>query len=162
MPTTDPGNYFIPSGTLYDDFSILFWMQVNNLVTPVGTGEMITLAGTNGFYVKFNNGTTININGNGTVGVDNVNAPSGVNGGWHHFAIVRSGSTVTVYHNGSVKGTVSVSGTKGGQAFVINNGPNTVDLYDIRIFTSALTQNNIQYYYGDIVNNSGNKVLPIV
>lgn len=160
MPSTDPGNYFIPSGTLYDDFSILFWFRRSDVDSAVQNGEIISLSGTNGFFLKFTNGTSLNVNGNGTVTVDSVD--DGAVPGWHHFAVVRSGSTVTVYHNGRVKGTVTVSGTKGGGSVNINNGINSMDIFDVRIFTSALTKENIQYYYGDVVNNSGNKVLPIV
>ena len=160
---TTPGIYMQPSGLQYSDFSILFWFRRPGgalSAEPVATGEIISLNGTNRFFLKFTNGTSLNVNGDGTVTVDNVN--DGSVPGWHHFAAVRSGSTVTVYSNGRVKGTVTVSGAKGGGSVSWNNGANSMDIFDGRVYAATMTQDNIQYYYNDIMNNNGNKVLPIV
>jgi predicted nucleic acid-binding protein len=66
-----------------------------------------------------------------------------------------------VYQNGVLKGTVNIAGTKGGTSVIINsNDENTLYLYDLRIYSAALSAAAILYYYEDMNERDGVKTLP--
>lgn len=148
----NPGSYLALAPTVYTDFSILFFVK------DAQTGDgLFILKGVNNFYVKFTDATTIDVNGNGSVTVSSIGDSL-----WHHFALIRSDSTVYVYQNKVLKGSVTVSGTKGGNMFVIGDDQSgAFDIYDLRIYNTNISTGAIEYVYDDIVNNSGTKVLPL-
>jgi hypothetical protein len=137
--------------TSYADFSVLFWCKSVTIGARVWrfTGATVSLS------IAFDSNTILNIGGLGTVTVSNIVA------GWHHFAVVRSGSTISVYQNGVLLGgTVTDPLARGNATFGINLDGAAMQIYDMRVFTSALAAAAIAYYYGDVVNNAGGKVLP--
>lgn len=151
-----PGAYVQPDGTLYSDFTLMFWVKdVGDL--GASAAKVVQYTGNNNFTVHFNSAILININGEGTITIDTIAS------GWHHFAIVRSGSEISVYQNGSLKGRITVTGSKGGSSFMINPGQMTLGIYDVVNQNTALTAAAaaIAYYYSNVVNENGNKVLPL-
>ena len=105
------------------DFTVDFWMYLpTNLSIPVGVISTTTSPSTYaslGWHVGIygtgaDNGVLYweGSNGSGAEGfiLDSNMAPSATNT-WHHVAVVRSGSTITLYKNGTSVGTSSSSGT---------------------------------------------------
>jgi hypothetical protein len=104
--TTSPGTLFQFTG----DFTIECWI----FPTLLGTGESLWVTNDGGSsYLAFNITTTtydIFLNSTGVTS----SITSGVNlNQWNHCAMVRSGSTVTLYTNGVSKGTITNSSTLG-------------------------------------------------
>ena len=140
--------------TSYSDFTIMFWIKSITIVN----GRVVFLDGTNDFYVTFISNTEIDINGNSEPG--NI---SSIASGWHHFAIVRSGSTVSVYQNGVADAAYTVATARGGTTTSFNSGGSACQLYDIRVFNDAISAGAVDYYYDSVnTTNTGKKVLPIV
>lgn len=104
--TTSPGTLFQFTG----DFTIEAWIYP----TLLGTGESLWVTNDGGSsYLAFNITTTtydIFLNSTGVT----ASITSGINlNQWNHCAMVRSGSTVTLYTNGVSKGTTTNSSTLG-------------------------------------------------
>ena len=101
------------------DFTIECWVYFSDL-----TG------GDNSAYVNDGGGTYFALNISPTAGIYNIYLNSGsptfspssgiVAGQWTHVALVRSGSTVTIYTNGVSKGTATNSSTLGFSSSVGN------------------------------------------
>lgn len=141
------GSYSQASTQAYTSFSFSFWVKGMTVANRV-----FELAGT-AFYVRFDSNTQINISGQ-TLAVSTIAT------GWHHFALVRSGSTVTVYQNGASVGTVTLAGTIGGGAITWNPGLVAMQLDDWRLQTSGVSAGAWAFYYDNVVNHAGCKVLP--
>ena len=114
-------NYIIPSST---DYTIEFWMLAN--------------AGRSGLIVPFSNyassgGLLLELNTNGTfnfyygTGISNITTTGSITEKkWNHIAVVRYGSSNTVYINGTSAGSTTYTGAVGktGSAFYIGaQGP---------------------------------------
>lgn len=139
--------------TVYSDFTVMFWIDQ---ISAYPTKKIFEIQGTNNFYVQFTNSTTIDINGAGNVTLSTLST-------WSHIAIVRSGSTVSVYQDKVLKGTVSVSGTKGGSRFYWNGQRDPgFYLYDGRVYNTVITTSALAFYYTDVITGNGLKTLPIV
>lgn len=146
-------SYSVADTTSYSDFTVHFWGK-----SMATASRIFQMTGSNSFYVQFGSNTSLSINGAGNVTVATVAS------GWHDFWIVRSGSTVSVYQAGAVLGsTVTVATARGGTTFDINPDGAVMSLYDIRVYTTALTATEIAYYYADVSSATlaGNKVLPL-
>jgi len=104
--TTSPGTLFQFSG----DFTIEAWIYP----TLLGTGESLWVSNDGGStYLAFNITTT-----NYDIYLNSSSVTSSIAHGinlnqWNHCAMVRSGSTVTIYTNGVSKGTITNSSTLG-------------------------------------------------
>jgi hypothetical protein len=141
------GAYSQADTTSYTTFAISFWLK------GVATGNRIlALAGT-AFEVVLNSNTQLAIGGQ-TIAINSVAA------GWHHFALVRSGTTISVYQNGILLGTVTVAGAVGGTTATWNPDQAAMQLDDWRIQTSVVSAAAWAWYYDNVVNDAGSKVMP--
>jgi len=134
---------------LSDDFTVMFWIRNPN----VSSETIMRVAGTNNLDIKFSSATTMVVGGNSVI-IDNCN-----DGNWHHFSISRSDGLVYVKQNKSQKGNaITDSTTYGGTGVAI--GTNQIEMADPRVYTKAISQNALNYYY-DNVKEGGDKLLPI-
>lgn len=63
---------------------------------------------------------------------------------WHHFAITSDGTTLTVYDNGSIRGTMTYSGTGAVNGnFTIENN-DKIRKNDFRVYNTCLSQKEIR------------------
>jgi hypothetical protein len=145
-------SYSLAETTSYTDFTLHFWVK-----TPTTASRIVQVTGTNSFYAQFASNTSLSINGAGSL------TCSSVGSGWHDFWIVRSGSTVTAYQNGTaLSGSVTVATARGGTTFDINPDAAAMILYDIRAYNTVVSAAAIAYYYADVTATLyGNKVLPL-
>jgi hypothetical protein len=136
------GGYFsfaTGSGSNFEftgDFTIEGW--VNNTTVSTDTS----------FYVVSNGGTYFALNIDMVNGVYNLYLNSGsvtysvssgiAIGQWTHVAMVRSGSTITLYTNGTARGTVSNSGTLGYASPAINRNGGGNPVYTTPRYMSNL------------------------
>jgi hypothetical protein len=141
------GSYSQASTTAYTSFSFSFWAK-----GVTAAARVFALGGT-AFSVSFDSVTQLNIGGQ-TIAIASITS------GWHHFALVRSGSTVTVYQNGASVGTVTLAGSIGGGAFTLNPDQAAMQLDDWRLQTSEVSAGAWAFYFADVNGNSGGKVLP--
>lgn len=141
------GSYSAADSTSYSDFSFSFWVKGATLGPSI-----FALAGTP-FYVSFPTNTQIDVSGQ-TFTVSTIAA------GWHHFALVRSGSTVSIYQNGVLLGTVTVAGAVGGTSITWNPNLVSMQLDDWRIQTSSVSAAAWAFYYANVTLDGGSKVLP--
>ena len=145
-------SYTLLDTTSYSDFSIILWIKS----VTVANRLLIITGASNSFYLTLTNNTTLDVNGAGNVTLDTVAS------GWHQIAAVRSGSTVSIYQNGALKGTVTVATARGGTSVTLNPDAVAMILAEFRLLTSVLAAADILYNYTDINSNTGTKVLPIV
>ncbi len=141
------------TNTYAGNFSASFWVSA-----PPYNLDVFRISGTNPLYARFTDATTISFSGLGTVTVASVAS------GWHHFVIVRSATTITVYQNNVVKGTITnnPATSYGGGNFSMGASSAVIGIADFRMYTKALTAAQISYYYLDVTANSGNIVMPMV
>lgn len=151
--------------TLYSDFSILFWFQNRTDSNPVIQMTTTGSGPTSVFWIAFTTDTNLRIfDGTKTVNI----AIDTIASGWHSFFISKTGETITVYQNGSTtaKGSDTIRNILGGSTMDIKVRSEVSDLgdgYDIRIYSKdIITTAAYEYYYDQIVNNSGSKVLPSI
>ncbi len=128
------GDYLtIPASTDWNfngDFTIDFWWKGaglnTNLIKSVTTGT--NGAETTGDWILFTDGngwTTFAIWGGGNAGGSAAVLTTGT---WYHIAVVRSGSTTSLYINGVQKGTTITSTATFGNTKMLNIGQNEIDL----------------------------------
>ena len=145
--------YMSGATTLYSgDFSIFFWIK------SYSNGYILEITGDGGgsnLQVSASN-TTLTLSGV-TATINSVADSS-----WHSFVLVRSGSTVSVYQEGALVTTLSTAVTYGGGAFKVSFVADVGNIFDVRVYSDAKSAAAISYYYNDVVNNSGNGVLPQV
>ncbi len=139
------------SNTYASTFSVSFWAYI-----PPTNLDVFRIAGTNPMYVQFTNATTLSFSGLGTVTVSSVAA------GWHHFVIERTGTTISVYQNNVLKGTITSGASLGGGNLSLGYSTGAGGIADFRVFTSLLSVGAIGYYYNDVINNAGKNVMPLV
>jgi hypothetical protein len=81
--------------------------------------------------------------------------------GWDTFVIVRSGSSVIVYQNGTQIGTSTTALSFGGGTLWVGFGSATGQLFDVRIYTDNLSTEAIAYYWAELNDNDGAAILPL-
>lgn len=104
----NPGNF-----TSTGDFTYECWVRRN---TTVGSPTCIFAVGNEatGRQMLRNNGAYFQLEGFSTSGIDILQTTTTyATNTWYHLAVVRSGSTVTLYQNGTSIGSGSYSGTFG-------------------------------------------------
>lgn len=156
--------------TFAGDFTIEMWYRAS-----ATNGALIPLYNTADhlFYIGYNAGSPVYTVFSGGNNRTTLNAISGwALNTWYHVAFVRSGSTITIYHNGTSNTTGTWSST------VTTGNPNTIGVYstyyhngyidEVRVsktarYTSNFTaptgaftndSNTVLLIHGDGVNNS--------
>ena len=138
----------------YNAFSVLFGVK---FISTLYTGNVVTIAGgTDPLTVSFTNSTTLSFSGLGTVTITAISADT-----WAYFSIVRTGSTISVYQNGALAGTISSATLLGGGALSFGRATGASYMFDLRVFNVALSANNVLYWYNDIVTFAGARTLPM-
>ena len=148
--------YLQADTTSYSDFAIAFWIR--NATFPAAAAKLVlTLDGTDDLTVTWTNATTLSISG------QTITTASVATTTWRHYALVRSGSTITVYENGVSLGTVTLATARGGTQIIISGTAETgaMEIYDLRVYNATLSAGAIDYLYDDTNDNSGTKVLPL-
>lgn len=93
-----PGTGLLPSSGSY---TVEFWMKTNDTSWEIFASEVSGLAifiSSGNFYYQYSYGTG---------GPITVSASSILDNNWHHVALVRNSTTVTLYFDGVSKGTAS-------------------------------------------------------
>jgi hypothetical protein len=135
----------------YTDFSLSFWVKDPDLNL-----NFFTIAGTNPMTCQFTANTTLSFSGLGTVTIASVAS------GWHYFFIKRSGTTISVYQNGALKGTITSGTTLGGGNLTIGNVGGGVKMHDFRAYSDVKLVDSMTYYYNNVLNEQGDMVMPQV
>jgi hypothetical protein len=101
--------------TFTGDFTIEGWYNLANFNNAAGGGNpsLVSSGSTGNWLVAIPGGTYVFYSGGNLVLQTSAVASANV---WSHFAVVRSGTTVTIYHNGTSVGTATLSGTVTGAA----------------------------------------------
>lgn len=79
------------------DFTVEFWVYVTSYTTTATT--VVRTAGTSGWACQFDGTNKMIFYANGVAQLTDSASPS--TGTWTYFAVVRSGSTLTMYRNGT-------------------------------------------------------------
>lgn len=151
--------YSVSASRAYNNFSVLFGVQFISTV-PTGSNIVAIALGGSGIAaltISLTSATQLNVSGIGNVTINGVSA-----GAWHHFAIVRSITTISVYQNGVLMGTLSSANSLGGGAMTFGRASGTSYMHDLRVYSSALSADEISYLYNDITSNAGAITLPMV
>lgn len=141
--------------TSFGDFTVALSVKFPSNPTDQ---YVLRIFGPEDFYIHFPSSTSVDVSALGALTISSVSGT-----GWHHFAFVRSGGTITVYQNGASVGTIAFGSDAVGPDAIrwrADGGP--VYFHDIRIYSNAKTATNIAYLYNDIVNYSGDRTLPMV
>jgi hypothetical protein len=142
-----PSNSVFNFGT--GNFTIEFWVYYNTIGGPqtlldinYGTAPSCTLQPSSGSMIFYTNGTATSITSSvaDTVGV------------WSHYAVVRNGTTITMYRNGASVGsatysgnvgnssaTVYVGGSLGGGGYYTNGYVSNFRMTNTAVYTAAFT-----------------------
>ena len=147
------------------NMTIALWVNMTTLASsnqwrglvakdPTGSGNPAP------YQFWFNQGNTLAAfgRGNGTVNDFAFGSASAGNipvaGAWEHWAVSQSGTTATMYRNGTAIAmtdtTISTTTTDGGSPLIIGDRPGAQDMSfhgrmdDVSIFDQALTQTEIQ------------------
>lgn len=83
---------------------------------------------------------------------------------WVNVWVTYDGTTLTVYANGVLVQAVAgyAGAAMGGTNFLVNSGTQAASVYDVRLFNTLIAPAAIAYYYDQVLNNTGVKVLPQV
>jgi len=149
--------------TRLDSFVLNFW--VKNPATDATKAIEITAGTNNRFYIAFNDATTLafSTGGSNIVTIDTVGDFA-----WHNFWIIRVGTTISVYQNAALKGTMTTGllAKYGGADFTLGFDTSGTQFFDVGIKNSV--SSNVQVitiaaltdYYNDVINNEGKNYLP--
>ena len=151
-------NYTLPADTT---FAFSWWMNAslpssgNNFIVNNGNGTVHD--GTFAIYVNSSNQLGMWIGDNSTVTSGLLTITGGVTGSWMHFAVSINGSTVTVYKNGSLAGTLTLTShsTAAVLTLIIGrlghySGNYLNGLLDqFRIFDQAISSNQVSDLYNE-------------
>ena len=110
-------------------------------------------------YIQFDDATTLNYAGLGTVTVDTVSTAAA----WNYFMIKRVAGVVSVYQNKVLKGTISITAgfIFGGTDTLLNFEDDETSIYDVRLYDGDIATDNtkgvtaFEKYYDDVINNEG-------
>lgn len=80
---------------------------------------------------------------------------------WLHIAVRRQESTLTIYVNGVAVSTNVLGPFNNVSGDVVIGNAQTGDIFDVRIFDSALSSDAIAYAYRDVNENSGDAICPV-
>jgi hypothetical protein len=140
-----------------DDVTISLWLNAINIAasSPSTTGALVYGDASNFIYYNLNEVIYAKINGSTSILVANSGGVPQIfgTGNWHHLAVVKSGSTVTWYVDGS---PFSDLGTGGSGGFTMNYigaaGGSSIyfldgQLSNVAIFESALDASAITTLY---------------
>jgi len=100
-----------PSNSLYDlngDFTIEFWIYLNSLSgnpTPIDRAYTGSALDSNGYLIQYGSSALKFYGGGSSITSSQTDSTST----WFHYAIVRSGSTITMYRNGTSVGSATIS-----------------------------------------------------
>jgi hypothetical protein len=96
--------------TFTGDFTIEGWYNLANFNNASGGGNpaLISSGSTGNWLIAIPGATYVFYSGGSLVYQTAAVASANT---WNHFAVVRSGTTVTIYHNGTSVGTATLSGT---------------------------------------------------
>lgn len=149
-------------------FTTSIWFKYSG--SPINTSHMTMSGGSgsgNRFYVQLN--STSNIRYGNDSGFDDISISTVSSSNWYHLATVQSGTTVTVYLNGSSQGSATVAAINSdwGNNFRIgsifsNTGFRFNGLLDeAAIWKTALDASNIAAIYNggmpiSLTSNLGN------
>ncbi len=138
------------SSSLSDDFTLIAWIRSDPTtnIMSFSTGGGVLSVDT-GPVVRFNDGAN-------THSFALTWDPSD----WILITVVRDGNMLSFYANKTLLGTIVLTNyaTYGG-TLTCNSGSG--DFFDLRVLNAAIEAAALRYYYDDIVNNSGNALLPI-
>lgn len=81
--------------------------------------------------------------------------------GWKMFAVVREGNFMRLYLDKELLDTFPISDFNSYGGVITHMTNDTGNISDLWVFESALSANALNYYYDDIVENSGNTFLPM-
>jgi hypothetical protein len=131
------------------DFTLEGWVYLPSItVTGGGNPRIVTFGGTVGLNIvneQTNNNYRIDV-GASTI-ITSANNVAVLNT-WQHFAVVRSGSTMTLYVNGVSKGTATYSST------ITNSGSSYIGSYNTTSSFSAGYLSEIRFVVGTAVYTS--------
>ncbi len=80
---------------------------------------------------------------------------------WLNIAIIKANTALSIYVNGVLidSETITVPVALSGNIVAYSN-TNNCDIFDVRIFSSAITANELLWYYDNVVNKAGKSLLP--
>jgi PKD repeat protein len=84
--------------------------------------------------------------------VDTINVTLAPSTGWRHIAVIRRGSNLETYQDGSLKfvNALSAVGAYGGNTIIGNGG-----MFDIRRISSAVSADALYYYHQSVLDGGG-------
>jgi hypothetical protein len=138
------GDELIPATS---NFSLSFWIYRNNTL-ETDLFNQATLSGDIRTYFKLYSNGTLGVSsagGNGSRIQVPATSSTVTNGQWEHIAIVRDGSNMTFYINGTGETETISGGTVGvgrGDLFIISNSALDGKLDQVRIFNRVLDETN--------------------
>ena len=141
----------VPSFTTSgDDLTISFWGKLPNL--GAGSGYMLAGNGSNNIYYNSSEVMFAKVNGSTAYIVTNsLGVPNVFDSNWHHFAITKTGSTLTFWFDGSSFAS-SGSATTGGftltniGSYITPSAYITGNLDEVAIWQSDQTSNMATIY----------------
>ena len=142
--------------SLDGDFTLVGWY--NSLSTaelPFVAWDIGSLAVT----IEDNGGThQLKIN-------DGVNTPIAVDltadgSAWFNIIIVRSGTSILVYEDNTLIHTETGWSVVDYSTLISAISSSVVEFFDLRVLNLALSVDDIDYYYDDVINNGGETTLP--
>lgn len=143
-------NSWLTTGTFPDglaDFTIGIWI---NDYCPIDS--IIHLIGENDFEVYFGGPTLLYV---GTAGIT---IPTIDDGRWHFIEVKRASNVIsTKVDNVLYNTTVDATEYGGIGMFVRSDGAH---VGDVRVYSKAVSDNAMTYYYDNVRNNHGDKVCP--
>lgn len=136
------------------DFTASFWVKGASY-----NRDIMRVDGTHPMYFQLTDSTHLDV-----CGLDVVTLTA-VGSGWNHFFIRRVGTSVTVYQNDVLKGTITDSGpTTLGGGSQIHVGPTNgaMQVADVRIKGDDISADAKTYYYNNVISEHGDMVMPQV